>query len=210
MRSLRGVIGCFLVALSGCSGVGWYEQLQLAEQYGQGPLYTCCNLRPSNGELSDANWYDSASLLGTPSGALPFGAPVTVVHVDRQSFTIRTDEYGELTAYHTYGVEDLGTYMQRILVRDDPKEMALGFPQEIQDAIFEARVMQGMTKQQVLMAIGYPPTHQTPGIASNEWTYWKNRWQTYKLEFDREGRVTRMLGRLPAAFERGGAAAAGD
>jgi len=166
--------------------------------------------RPSNGELSDANWYESASLFATPSGALPFGAPVTVVHVDRESFTFRTDEYGQLTAHHTYGVEDLGTYMQRILVRDDPKEIALGFPQEIQDAIFEGRVVKGMTKQQVLMAIGYPPTHQTPGIASNEWTYWTNRWQTYKLEFDREGRVTRMLGRLPAAFTRRDAADVGD
>jgi hypothetical protein len=201
MDGLRNLIACSLiVVVCGCSGAGWREQSQLEEQYSQGPLYTCCNLRPSNGEISDANWYESASLLATPSGALPFGTPVTVTDVGRKSFHLRTDGYGDFTVYHAYGTEPLGNYMKKLLVRDDPKETVRAFPQDIQDAIFEGRVLKGMTKEQVLIAIGYPPTHQTPGVGSNEWTYWTNRWRTYKLQFDRDGRLNRAWGRLPGKF----------
>lgn len=199
MTGRRPVLALALVLVAcGCSV--WNGQARVLEQWNQTPLYICCNLRPSNGDISDANWYESASLLNTPSGALPFGTAVTVTDVGRKAFKIHTSDYGDFTVYHAYGTEDLGSYMQKLLVREDPKEIVRGFPQEIQDAIFEGRILKGMTKQQVLMAIGYPPTHRTPGIAANEWTYWANRWRTYKLQFDRDGRLVRAWGRLPGSF----------
>jgi hypothetical protein len=201
MSGVHHLVACALIpTLFGCSGASWSEQGRLLEQYRQGPLYTCCNLRPSNGEISDANWYESASLFNTPSGALPFGTSVSVTDVGRESFTIRADGYGDFIVSHGYGTDDLASYMQKLLLREDPGRAVREYPEEIQDAIFEGRVLRGMTKQQVLVAIGYPPTHRTPGIGASEWIYWANRWRTYKLQFDREGHLIRASGRLPQSF----------
>jgi hypothetical protein len=51
-----------------------------------------------------------------------------------------------------------------------------------------------MTRDQVITALGYPPTHRTPVLSAPEWTYWHNRWLTYKVVFDAEGRVSRFVG----------------
>ena len=158
--------------------------------------------RPSKGEISDANWYESAALLNSPSGALPFGTQVTVTDIGRKSFKIRSAEYGEFTVYHSYGTDDLASYIAKLILREDPKPTVREYPEEIQDAIFDGRVVKGMTKEQVLIAIGYPPTHRTPGIGANEWTYWANRWRTYKLQFSRDGRLVRAWGRSPGPFGR--------
>ena len=49
-----------------------------------------------------------------------------------------------------------------------------------------------MTKAQVLMAIGYPPAHETPSLDSPQWTYWRNRWDRFQVFFDGD-KVARVL-----------------
>jgi hypothetical protein len=125
------------------------------------------------------------------------------VGVGGKSFTIRTEELGEFELGIEYGNDTLAEYMGKLLVRENPADLVTAFPVEPQEAIWEARVIPGMTKEQVLIAIGYPPTHRTTSTTSttiNEWTYWSNRWRTYKLQFNREGRLSRGWGRLPGAF----------
>jgi len=49
-----------------------------------------------------------------------------------------------------------------------------------------------MTREEVIMAIGYPPAHRTPSLSQPEWHYWKDRWHEYTVVFegDRVARVT--------------------
>jgi hypothetical protein len=54
------------------------------------------------------------------------------------------------------------------------------FEKQIQQGIVEP----GMTKQEVLMALGYPPAHRTPSIEQPIWTYWRNRWDVFMVYFD--------------------------
>jgi hypothetical protein len=49
----------------------------------------------------------------------------------------------------------------------------------------------GMTKRGVTLAIGYPPEHATPGLESNVWTYWKNRFGKMRVHFA-DGKVTEI------------------
>ncbi len=51
------------------------------------------------------------------------------------------------------------------------------------------KAMVGMSKQGVLVALGYPAKHQTPSIDQNRWVYWKGRFETYAVEFDNGGKV---------------------
>jgi hypothetical protein len=50
-------------------------------------------------------------------------------------------------------------------------------------------VSAGMTKQGVIFAVGYPPKNRTPDLTSNEWTYWKSRFDTFLVTFDDKGKV---------------------
>jgi hypothetical protein len=53
----------------------------------------------------------------------------------------------------------------------------------------EGKARLGMTKEGVMMALGYPAGHKTPSFQNNTWIYWQNRWKTIAVEFDDSGRV---------------------
>jgi hypothetical protein len=42
-----------------------------------------------------------------------------------------------------------------------------------------------MTKEQVLMARGYPPAHETPSLDLDTWKYWSSRFVTQTIAFER-------------------------
>jgi hypothetical protein len=48
-----------------------------------------------------------------------------------------------------------------------------------------------MTREEVVMTIGYPPAHRTPSLDQPEWHYWKNRWDDYTVVFEGD-RVARV------------------
>lgn len=58
------------------------------------------------------------------------------------------------------------------------------YSQDVQDAIKSGQIKVGMTKEEVLLAYGYPPVHKTPSLDDNQWTYWKNRWNRIVLDFE--------------------------
>jgi outer membrane protein assembly factor BamE (lipoprotein component of BamABCDE complex) len=52
-----------------------------------------------------------------------------------------------------------------------------------------------MTREQVLLSLGYPPTHGTPSLQDREWKYWWNPSSTYTVVFDGAGKVADVIGR---------------
>lgn len=55
------------------------------------------------------------------------------------------------------------------------------------DGIKNAKILSGMSKQAVLIAYGFPPSHMTTTLDMNTWTYWRNRWVKDLVEFDEQG-----------------------
>lgn len=49
--------------------------------------------------------------------------------------------------------------------------------------ILLGKVERGMRKEAVLLALGYPPSHKTPSLASCEWRYWKSKFGTFIVSF---------------------------
>jgi len=150
--------------------------------------FTCCNLRYESDEVSDANYWVGETI--------PAGTPVKIESVKPHSVTIVAGDK-KLTLKHEYGTkeESFEQYLQKILVRYDPRRRIGEFPDEVQSAIAKAKVERGMTREQVLVSLGYPPSHRTPSLQDLEWTYWYNRWITYKVLFDQRGKVTGVVGR---------------
>jgi hypothetical protein len=49
--------------------------------------------------------------------------------------------------------------------------------------------LEGMTRQGVIYAMGYPPPHRTPSLDSERWIDWRNRFNTFAVVFDPSGLV---------------------
>ena len=160
----------------------------LLQEYQGRSLMTCCNIHYESDEINDANYF-----VGT---TLPAGTPVQVQAMTGNSVTF-TGDGRKLTLVHSYGrdQESMQQYVGKVLVSDDPRAKLATFPHSAQDAIREGRVEKRMTKEQVIMSLGYPPTHRTASTSDNEWTYWYNRWVTYKVQFDNQGLVSNVIGR---------------
>jgi hypothetical protein len=55
--------------------------------------------------------------------------------------------------------------------------------------IQEGKALPGMSKQGVMIALGYPAKHMTPSTDLNKWIYWKGRFNKLAVEFSTEGKV---------------------
>ena len=106
---------------------------------------------------------------------------------------------GDLTLKltHEYGTDEepLDQYLAKVLVKSDPDRASPPIPKAVRRAIEYARVEIGMTHEQVLLSLGYPPTDRTPSLQDQEWTYWYNHRDRYKLVFDEAGKVAEVIGR---------------
>ncbi len=48
----------------------------------------------------------------------------------------------------------------------------------------DGTVTEGMTKQGVKIAWGYPAAHRTRSLDENRWIYWRNRFRTFTVDFE--------------------------
>jgi hypothetical protein len=160
----------------------------LLQEYQSRSLITCCNIHYETDEVNDANYFVGSTL--------PAGTPVQVQAMTGSSVTFIGDGK-KLTVVHQYGrdQESMQQWVSKLLVADDPRAKLARFPKSAQQAVHDGRVEKGMTREQVIMSLGYPPTHRTASTTSNEWTYWYNRWVTYKVQFDDKGVVSNVIGR---------------
>lgn len=178
----RSVVLALLFAVAGCQKA---VSPELLRQYQARTLYTCCNIFFEHEEVSDANYHVGSMV--------PAGTPVQVQAVGRSSLTFLAGGT-KLTLVQAYGKEPFDQYADRILVTEDPTSRVAAYPKAVQSAIRAGRVEVGMTKEQVLVSIGYPPSHRTASTAASDWTYWMNRWITYRVQFDDNGKVVNLVG----------------
>ena len=171
---------CRLMALltvglvSGCSGMrGQPFNPTLVGQ----DFYLCCNLRfnPER-RAADSNYgsyiYSSSYAAGGP--VLAAGTRVRVVKVGSSAIEFQSDDGQTYQLAFGYGRKQQtpAQYFQNILRTTNPMDAMKDVPRRIADAMREGRLVEGMTKEQTLIARGYPPAHQTPSLESNEWIYY--------------------------------------
>jgi len=149
--------------------------------------YLCCNLHYEEHEINDANYLRGA--------VVPFGTRVEISKVSRNRVTFQPVGHPPLTLALKYGEKNLTMeqYIDRLFVTEDPraefarpghdKKLAADISKR-RKLIDEGVVQKGMTKHDVLLALGYPPAHRTPSLDASAWTYWQNRWVTMVVHFD--------------------------
>ena len=146
--------------------------------------FLCCNLRSdAGGWISDANYQEPGKKV------IPVGTAVKIVGYGRQR--VGLDAGGQkLWIGNDYSRElELGPFAERFVVKTDPKAKLTSFPPKIQEAIKNMRVAKGMTKEQVLMAVGYPITSENPTLDAAAWRYWLSSFAPFTVIWDGQGRV---------------------
>jgi hypothetical protein len=158
----------FGLALSACSiGKPFNPALQGRS------FYLCCNLRfNQDNDATDANY--QYPLGGT---TLPVGTRVKVVEVGAHAVRLSPEAGGRTFDLELrFGREQITAdeYFRNILREVDSRPTLENATPEIRAAVREGNLMHGMTKEQALMARGYPPAHHTPSTSADEWLYYQS------------------------------------
>ena len=149
--------------------------------------FLCCNMRTDGAWISDSNYADSSKRV------IPLGTPVQVTGYGRYRVNVIIDGRKQDIGNDYSRSLDMGEFMQRYVVPRDPRHRAANFAPPVQRAIREAKVRRGMTRQQVLMAIGYPAHNYNPSLDARSWKYWLYSSGAYEVMFDGSGHVSDVV-----------------
>ena len=159
--------------------------------------YTCCNMHYEKTAMTDVNFQQGV--------LIPYGTRVQILEVRRNSVKFQPQGHPPITLVRRYGKNagSMDEYLDRLFPREDTHaklpvatwtkkgKQSSGDADKIRKNIETGSVDAGMTRDEVLMALGYPPAHRTPSLDTPMWTYWQNRWATFQVLFDGD-RVSRV------------------
>jgi hypothetical protein len=90
-------------------------------------------------------------------------------------------------------------FLKRYITSVDPRPKIATFPKEIQEAIALGRVAVGVTREQVIMALGTPPDKENRNIIASTWVYFWGSFDNIKVKFNADDKVGEVNG-LPFAL----------
>lgn len=151
--------------------------------------YACCNLRYYGDWISDMG-----------SGELPFipaGTQVLVREVEGYRANIEVDGKSYRLG-HDYGraQEKTAEWVDKVIVLDNPAAKLAKYPASMRSIIEAGKMTKGMTKEQLIMSMGYPATSDTPKLEAASWKYY---WDRYQIVVHWSGgRVSKIEGNPPS------------
>jgi hypothetical protein len=158
-----------------------------AQNVDLGEGFLCCNMRTDGKNwISDSNYLEEKSTVvpvGTPLRHDGFGRHRVHVQIDGKRFSIGNDYSRDIK------LED---FARRYIVGEDPRVKLATFPAAVRSAILEFKVAPGMTREQVLMALGYPMSSENPSLDAKEWKYWLHSFSPFTVKFSDAGRVVEV------------------
>lgn len=183
-KTLGALAAAAAVILAGCEAMpGQSASTGAAPVLPSG--YTCCNLHYENDWISDANW---SSMPMIPAGAsikvLDYGRYRIITEIDGRKMRLGLD-YGRQ--------QPLEEWARKIVVADDPRRKIGAWPAPVRDAVRAGKVAIGMSKEQVIVSLGYPPMHQTPSLDAPQWKYWHTGFGSFLVVWDTGGRVKDVI-----------------
>ena len=144
--------------------------------------FACCTLHYEKGWISDGNYAVLPSMpAGTPITVLKYGRHKAHAEINGQAMRLG----------HDYGREQetLDQWVHKIVVDVDPTAKISGYAPDVQAAIRQGRVMIGMTREQAVIAVGYPLTSETPTLDSPIWRHWVSSFEEYQLIWGSDGLI---------------------
>lgn len=184
MRALLRFLPLVLLALSGlvCSagdGIsnGFLAAVAQAEVPVAGKVYYArhCFMHEGGKHITTNYWRGTL---------VPINTRITVVASTVDKLILRVESTGETVTVDNiknFTKCDMHTIARRMLTATP---VSLDSSDEAMANAIKAGLMRlGMTKEQVLMARGFPPAHKTPSLDSDRWQYWMNRYGVQTIVF---------------------------
>jgi hypothetical protein len=150
--------------------------------------YLCCNMRTDGSWISDINYDENGKRIipvGTPLKVTGYGHYRVKVEINGKSQAIGDDYSRDLP---------LDVFAKRYVVADNPAAKIAAFPMKIQEAITNARIVIGMTREQVLMSVGYPVSSENHNLDDKTWRFWVSSFSEFRVTFDDSGHVSDVSG----------------
>ena len=149
----------------------------------------------TNGKVSSVNYQLRGDMI-------PWGTEVRIVRVAKKYLVFedvaKRRQYRYGFYWKTRTAVPLKEHVERVFVKsiDELKKQVDGMSELDKDGIYEGRVKLGMSREGVLVAIGYPPEFANPEelLTDREWMYWINRFERVVVGFGRNGQVNRITG----------------
>ena len=171
--------------LSACSSVPLVENttgINLLET--NKPVYTLVNLHPdmNNLRLYTVNYQQD--------GLIPRCTPVKI-----QQFNKKILSFKDLSDERTYTLikhgssPDFVAYLNKYFGTACDTNKVNSLSDIDKKGITEGSALIGMSKDAVVLAIGYPPEHKTTSLKNNSWIYWSNRFNRFAIGFNEDGYV---------------------
>jgi hypothetical protein len=149
--------------------------------------YTCCNLHYDGDKISDANWTHAAMIpAGAPIRVISYGSNEAAVEIDGKPMRL-LQEYGRKQ-------EPLEQFVSKWVVKTSPRGKIEKWPEPVRAAVSAGKVATGMTREQVIVAVGYPPTHKTASLEAPLWTHWQSRAGRFEVVWAPDGTVAAING----------------
>jgi len=171
MKRIIVLLG-LVVLVSGCATVKLNQS---------GMYYTKANI-----------WYESPERIIPvyhKGEILPVGTRVKVLRCHNSWVKFATDNGKEFmlvnaAKYSTIGLNKFfEQYFSEINVLSENGPF-YAFSKTEQENIKNGVIAPGMSKEAVLMAYGYPPSHVTPDLKGNQWSYWGGKFNRIKVNFE--------------------------
>jgi len=152
--------------------------------------YLCCNMRTDGKWISDGNYAEAGKRMLSP------GTPVKVMGYGRYRVMAKIEGADQALGNDYSRNIPLEAFAQRYVVAVNPQTRISTFEPRVREAIKAAKLFSGMTREQVLMSVGYPISSETPSLDLPVWRYWLNTSEEFQVVFDAQGVVTEV-GALP-------------
>jgi len=149
--------------------------------------FACCNLH------FDKDWINDGNYAKFP--LIPAGTPIEVQSYGKNRAFVKV-EGKQMLLGHDYGrdQETLDQWVNKIVVSDDPRARIANYPQAVQEAIRAGKLTLGMTREQAIVAVGYPMTSENGPLESSTWKMWRSTHGEYDLNFGPDGGITSITG----------------
>ncbi len=189
-------IAIFLIILSTVftGYVSALNKKELREKYEGKTFYLQHNLWHQNGSVSWVNFIGVGDYL-------PIGTKVEITDVNKEEMVFKAEGYDEK---YEFDLEDARPSYEEVVDRvfGDSKPSMEGLSESDREGIKAGKVKEGMTRQGVFKAVGYPPYSYTPPFKrtgainhdpnEDELDYMKSRFDMviYKFEDDKLVEIT--------------------
>lgn len=181
----RPFVSALLLVLAACASPPPPAAHPIDALIGAPNVVTLTNLHPDEprSRLFAVNYQQA--------GLIPVCTPVTLLERNAKRVLFRNDATGKTYEYydHEAAGEPFGDHLARYFGTACPRAALDALSELDRRGVARGRAFVGMSRQAVVLAMGYPPRRATPSLDAERWVYWTNRFNRVAVEFDETGHV---------------------